>query len=528
MSKKTNKRQIILCICVILTLSALIAVFLFVYQLYNKKTNIALQTAATQGQLESDTPFLSLNGDFTEQKVSDSESALAAINEAADIIGIQNIDTELSIISEDTVLDITYYKFAQEYKGIPVYGRNLVVSADNSGNVISASGNFQSIHEIPTEPSLSGDEAIETAKEIFDNEATLKNEGLTIYSLNGISPQLAWKIYVSSDETIEYCFISADNADVIAELALVYTERVLCSGLDVDNETQEFYSEYENGEYSMIDTERDITIYDANNSTVRIDFRIMDSNGKLYYSNGTNFFDENHNIVYIDGENFSYIIKDKHGNIVGTNGESVAHLWTNNIFTDINLVTNDSTTWDNPKAVTLMSRLSIIYDFWQSEFKRTSYNGQFGATVAVYNDYLNTQTRNAFSFGRPNIPITILTFGTDNSLNLDSIAHEFTHSVERSISNMNYEGESGALKEAYSDIFGEIIEDWENDGEFNNNCDWIHVDRNIVSPAKSSPALPTTYKGNNWVDTNNTSKQNDLGGVHANSLVISHAAYLVV
>ena len=46
------------------------------------------------------------------------------------------------------------------------------------------------------------------------------------------------------------------------------------------------------------------------------------------------------------------------------------HLWTDNIFTDIEPVISDSSDWNNTKAVTLMSRLSTVYDFWETELHR--------------------------------------------------------------------------------------------------------------------------------------------------------------
>lgn len=110
---------------------------------------------------------------------------------------------------------------------------------------------------------------------------------------------------------------------------------------------------------------------------------------------------------------------------------------------------------------------------------------------------------------------------------MDTVAHEFMHSVERSISSMSYESESGALMEAYSDIFGEIVEDWADDGEYNNSCDWNHGSRNMIAPKSGDSALPDTYQGDHWADTSDPSDENDHGGVHTNNTVISHAAYLM-
>ena len=102
------------------------------------------------------------------------------------------------------------------------------------------------------------------------------------------------------------------------------------------------------------------------------------------------------------------------------------------------------------------------------------------------------------------------------------------------------------MAEAYGDIFGEIIEDWYNDSPkivyrdifrhwdtpVESSLKWLDGDiawsmgmneRNLATPQTNG--LPVTYCGENWHDTENS--KDDHGGVHANSTVISHAAYLM-
>ena len=111
-------------------------------------------------------------------------------------------------------------------------------------------------------------------------------------------------------------------------------------------------------------------------------------------------------------------------------------------------------------------------------------------------------------------------------LTADLVGHEFTHSVERTISGMTYRGESGAIMEALSDVYGELIEDWNNkkadkqDHELDGDCDWVNAYRNMINPAEKN--CPLVYKGDNYY-----TEEEDHGGVHKNSTVISHAAYLM-
>lgn len=81
--------------------------------------------------------------------------------------------------------------------------------------------------------------------------------------------------------------------------------------------------------------------------------------------------------------------------------------------------------------------------------------------------------------------------------------------------------ENGALNEAMSDIFGEILESFVT----GDDIDWRNKFRNIADPSVRNN--PDFYMGDNWGDTSNPNFDNDNGYVHRNSTVISHAAYLM-
>lgn len=103
---------------------------------------------------------------------------------------------------------------------------------------------------------------------------------------------------------------------------------------------------------------------------------------------------------------------------------------------------------------------------------------------------------------------------------LDVVGHEYTHNVEEMHSGMHYSGESGAIKEALSDIFGELIESWNT----RNVPDWFHgTSRNIAYPEETNN--PSFYGEGNWIDKFQDMFDND--GIHRNSTVVSHAAYLM-
>lgn len=102
---------------------------------------------------------------------------------------------------------------------------------------------------------------------------------------------------------------------------------------------------------------------------------------------------------------------------------------------------------------------------------------------------------------------------------LDLVAHEFTHGVTAHSARLGAEGQNGALNEAISDVFACFIAgNWQ-------------VGETVFHPAGSAVALrdladphasgnPATFA--EWV-----SEDEDNGGVHVNSTIAAHAAYLM-
>ena len=108
---------------------------------------------------------------------------------------------------------------------------------------------------------------------------------------------------------------------------------------------------------------------------------------------------------------------------------------------------------------------------------------------------------------------------------LDVVAHELTHAVTSSSSNLVYQNESGALNEAISDIFGTLVEFYKN-----NNPDYL-IGEDIYTPGTANDALRSMSDPTKYGDPDHYSKRytgtSDNGGVHTNSGIINKAAYLL-
>jgi Zn-dependent metalloprotease len=124
------------------------------------------------------------------------------------------------------------------------------------------------------------------------------------------------------------------------------------------------------------------------------------------------------------------------------------------------------------------------------------------------------------------------------TISVDVIGHELTHGVTGATANLDYQGQSGALNESVSDVFGSIVKQYTLN-QTAEQADWLigaglladDIDgvalRSMKAPgtAYDDPQLggkdpqPATMAG--YVHTTS-----DNGGVHTNSGIPNHAFYL--
>jgi bacillolysin len=111
---------------------------------------------------------------------------------------------------------------------------------------------------------------------------------------------------------------------------------------------------------------------------------------------------------------------------------------------------------------------------------------------------------------------------------LDIVAHELTHGVTDYTSELEYEGESGALNEAFSDIIGVSVEFFfQPVGPGRGQADWLQGEDVVRPGGGRSFTNPTAY-GDPDHYSRRTLSPEDNGGVHTNSSIVNHAFYLAV
>lgn len=157
------------------------------------------------------------------------------------------------------------------------------------------------------------------------------------------------------------------------------------------------------------------------------------------------------------------------------------------------------------------------YDYYYEKFGRNSIDGNGQQLVSYV--HLGQNVENAmwsedamfYGDGAQGYPFTFLTV----------CGHEITHGLTQNTANLIYEYESGALNEAFSDMFGAMIAYYASD-----TLKWTIGDeinqtfRNMANP--NDYQNPDTYLGTYWV-----TGADDNGGVHTNSGVANYWFYLL-
>jgi Zn-dependent metalloprotease/PKD repeat protein len=406
----------------------------------------------------------------------------------------------LSLIKKEVdQFGMEHYRFQQTFQDIPIFGAVYIFHIKN-GNIISMNGSAISEVKAFQESNLSESQARNSAlnfvgaekymweieaeekhlQEFFnDNKATYFPEGELVW----INPNHDFKsgllrkayrfdIYAQSPMSRAIYFVDAANGEIIFVNPVIHHTDVNGSAKTKYSGTQGITTDSVGpNEYRLRETGRGngIETYDLNNAT--------------NYSNAVDFTDTDNMWDNVNPE------KDE-------------------IATDAHWATE------------------MTYDFYYTNFGRNSIDDQ-GFKLRSYLHY-STNYANAFWNGQ------WMTYGDGNAsmqplVSIDIVGHEITHGLTTNTANLIYAGESGALNEGFSDIFGNMIEYYGKPSAAN-----YDMGEDIGNPLRSmsspkSEGNPDTYEGSYWLNTKGCvpSQTNDRCGVHINSTVMSHWFYLL-
>lgn len=446
-------------------------------------------------------------------KINSAEDAISFSKELGKELGYENALSELTEKVTTTVDGDSYYRLQQNYQGIPVYGKNVVYATDSHGSVTSVTGNVLDIDdEINLKPSATAEQIAASVSTYLMSQfgaapfsqveiGNLSEKNLYIYN-NADNSVLAYAVYADAFEIL---------VDACSSEILNVKQTINSSGGSSSSKRE--WSTWRNVDGSTIlgDSERNIYIYDAG--------------GKTYANLNTG--DLNPNVLTLVSS------KD---NLFGN---------------------RDDNTKTSSVAASFLQALTSVYDYYNSP--QFGYETGYGVIAGIYDDAVGKYDGHNAGGGiepidkaLPSVPpgydrqkyngkIGMITIGKayrNNFYNvIDLLGHEYTHfvsdkyvdwchtSVVDESGNISILHETnpqnGAIREALSDIFGELIE-----YEIHGTTDWTNGRRIIYAPAVNGfpeVAGPGKRNENGWVIIGNSTSDY----AHSYSTVISHAAYLM-
>ncbi|MDI3421072.1 M4 family metallopeptidase [Streptomyces luteolus] len=180
--------------------------------------------------------------------------------------------------------------------------------------------------------------------------------------------------------------------------------------------------------------------------------------------------------------------------------------------------------------------LGATFELFLKSFERDSIDGNGLPLIATV--HYDEKYGNAFWDGKQ------MVFGDgdgeiflDFTIPVDVMAHELTHGVTQYTANLAYSGQSGALNESVSDVFGSLVKQYTL-GQTADQADWL-IGEGLLAPdvqgvaLRSMKAPGTAYDDDvlgkdpqpghmdDYVDT-----EQDNGGVHINSGIPNRAFHL--
>ena len=458
---------------------------------------------------------------------------------------IENPREEFKLVDKiNDDLGQTHFRMDQYYKGVKIYGGQLILhGAEGKINLINGRNHpTPALHDV--QPKLNAEQAKAiaiqdvslktTVKELTGLQKRLVSEShlsqLVIYeALETKAIHLAWhlKFHANLASEWEY-FVDAKSGKVIDAY------KTLCQLHHNLDEYKSTLAKHQcEAETEMKPTIPDLAI--QNKSTTGSNGPATAFAADLNNFNRTvHSYELNGNFFMIDASRPMY-------NPVQSSipNEPIGAIWTidagntfpeNNNFSVSHVVTNNNR-WDEPIPVSAHFNAGVAYSYFNDTFGRNSINGRGGTIVSIVNvsDEDGSGLDNAFWSG------SAMFYGNGGQAfaplakALDVAGHEIAHGVVQNTANLRYQGESGAMNESYSDVFGVLIDRDDyllGEDVVNPNIFRSGALRNMADPNNGGTRL-----GDPGYQPANVSEQffgsQDNGGVHINSGITNRAFFLV-
>ena len=442
-------------------------------------------------------------------------------------LNLKNEDKIVLQKSEKDKLGFTHQKHQQFYNNIKVEFATQTVHSKN-GEIKALSGEFYTLENVKTTPAISKSAAFQKAISHIGASAYLWNDTANAKLINYKKPE--------GELVILPGYIVGKKEDKLAYKFDIYASKPISRGdvyVDAINGEVLFYNAIIKHANNLLGVS--FEAYYAKVSTAKTAEKIMVSgNADTRYSGSRT----------IEGTSSggSYILSDN------TRGNGIRTYDLNestNYNSAVDFSDNDnnwtSSEWDNTAkdngALDAHWGAEMTYDYWNDIHGRNSFDNA-GATINSYVHY-DTEYDNAFwdgsrmTYGDGSSDGTVGNGYFDILTSLDVAAHEIGHAVCTNTADLAYQKESGAMNEAFSDIWAACVEAYAApEKEI-----WLigeDIERRTTSVSLRSMSnpkdegQPDTYGGTNWVSVSCTpTSSNDYCGVHTNSGVLNHWFYIL-
>ncbi|WP_353616065.1 M4 family metallopeptidase [Bacillus sp. AFS055030] len=451
------------------------------------------------------------------QSLSKEEIVKAYLNSKVDGLARSGSAWEqFKIISSEADREANTYhvRTIEQYKGIPIYGSGQTVALDANNNVYASFGNVTqklSRSIIPTEATISEEDAVATAKESIESQiGTVKNyDGintqLTIYPYEGKN-YLTYLVKASTSKPAPgyfFYFVDATNGEVINSFDAIDNlvdpaslSPVMARGLDAHGKMQSF----------------------------PVGKDLSTGTSYLYGASvtGSSAAPTAVPIATFDAHRTDETLFNIFSALFGFTGWEVTTTRTDNMFL-------------NPAAVSAHVNSDKVNKYYQNIHKRNSLDNK-GMTL-ISSVHVGQKWNNAAWNG------VQMLYGDGDGIQygsmsggLDVTGHEMTHGIITNTADLNYQDESGAINESLADIFGEFTQQYTtgvNEWDLGEDITTPNIPndgglRSMSDPASkkvSTKYMPSGYYPDTYQDRYMGTLDN--GGVHINSGINNKAAYLI-
>jgi Zn-dependent metalloprotease len=395
----------------------------------------------------------------------------------------------------------THMRYCQERDGIPVWGGEIVCGLNSAGDLDYFAGRYVPSTRTTEAAFLrTKDEALDAAK------AHLARQGVSFIDATGISPLLPRR---ENSAAKQYLSLSGNLLPVyVVELRPNAIDHWRCFIHAGDGSVVRAYNS------TCADGPEKATAKNLHGQDVSID---------TYLHQGSYYMIDASRAMFNPSAS---VFPDK------PTGAIVTLTANNTDVANVTHVSSTNNTWNDAAAVSAHANLGVVYEYYRSVHSRNAIDNKGSTIFAIVNVTQGGRSmENAYWNGQ------FMAFGNGGTVfeplakALDVTAHELTHGVTEYSAGLEYINQSGALNEAFSDIFAAMVDrdDWLMGEDVTKTSSDFPTGalRDMSDPHNGGTNGSASWQPSHMNEFVTLPESVDNGGVHINGGIINRAAYLL-